>query len=642
MRRLLAFLVAMSAFTIVPAAEASGQLASPPMGWNSWNAFHCDINEQKIRTAADVLVSSGMRDAGYEYVNIDDCWAEPQRNVMGDLEANRKTFPSGMKALADYVHAKGLKLGIYTSAGTRTCADTMPGGLDHEAVDARTFAAWGVDYLKYDNCNTQGRPASERYQAMGDALKATGRDIVYALCEWGENKPWLWGRTVGAQLWRTTLDIADSWDSMTDILDKQIGLEAYSGPGGWNDPDMLEVGNGGMTDTEYRAHFALWSILNAPLIAGNDLGAMTPETRKILLNRDLIAVNQDWGGKQGHKIRDDGDTEVWAKPMSDGSAAVLLLNRASATRTVSAEASALGLRARDYRVRDLWTGAETSSAGVVRASVPGHGASVFRVWPSRGVLAPHTTLSLDAPELSGKGEPLKTTVTLFNDGTTPVAAVRVRFAVPAGWTTDGSTEASVPVVLPGKSWQRTFTVKPSAQVAATVSPSVSAEYWSVGGRGTLTTTTATTLATAPPAGTTSLSTVDWVSASNGWGPVERNMSNGEQAQGDGHRMRIGTAGYDDGLGVHASSHVRFYLGGKCRTLTSLVGVDLEANGGSVKFEVIGDGKSLAASDVVRFREEARPLQADVTGVRALDLVVTDGGDGSTSDHGDWANLKVAC
>ncbi len=317
------------AATAVPnaAAQQAGEL--PPMGWNSWNKFACKINEELVRETADAMVSSGLKDAGYQYVNIDDCWAEHDRNAEGKLEANHTTFPGGISALADYVHEKGLKLGIYTSAGTQTCQKTMPGGLDHEDVDAQTFAGWGVDYLKYDNCNNQGRPALERYTKMGDAIKKTGRPILYALCEWGENQPWLWGKGAGAQVWRTTGDISDNWARTMSILDKQVGLEAYSGPGGWNDPDMLEVGNGKMSDAEYRSHFSLWALMNAPLLAGNDLRSMSEATKKILENKDIITLDQDWAGKQGHKVRDDGDTEVWAKPMSDGSAAVVLFNRAA-------------------------------------------------------------------------------------------------------------------------------------------------------------------------------------------------------------------------------------------------------------------------------------------------------------------------
>ncbi|MEV1121959.1 glycoside hydrolase family 27 protein [Actinosynnema sp. NPDC049800] len=364
------------------ARSASAGLApTPPMGWNSWNRFGCDIGDRMIRETADVMVASGMRDAGYTYLNLDDCWMARERDERGLLVPDPAKFPDGLKPVADYVHERGLKFGVYADAGSKTCAG-YPGSLGHEQVDARSFAEWGVDYLKYDNCNNDGSPAAERYGKMGRALRESGRPIVLGICEWGHERPWEgWGRQAGGHLWRTTRDIADTWASWTALLDLQVGLEEHSGPNGWNDPDMLEVGNGGMTGHEYRAHFTMWALLNAPLIAGNDLRVMDPATREILLNRDLIALNQDWGGRQGHRLRDDGEQEVWAKPMSDGSAAVVLFNRASAEREMGTTAAAIGLpSAAEYRVFDLWTKAETSTSDELRARVPAHSVVAYRIW----------------------------------------------------------------------------------------------------------------------------------------------------------------------------------------------------------------------------------------------------------------------
>ncbi|MFI7705599.1 glycoside hydrolase family 27 protein [Nonomuraea sp. NPDC049480] len=372
-------LVAMGGGASPAIALDNGLARTPQMGWNDWNTFFCNVNENLIRQTADVMVSSGMAAAGYEYVNIDDCWSTRSRDANGDLVPDPQKFPSGMKALADYVHAKGLKLGIYSSAGTTTCAG-YPASLGYERRDAALWASWGIDYLKYDNCGDhQGRSGLQRYTAMRDALAATGRPIVYSLCNWGQENVWTWGMPVGNS-WRTTGDIAANWNSIMGILDQQVGLEAYSGPGGWNDPDMLEVGVGALTPTEGRAHFSLWSLLNAPLIAGNDLRAMSAETRSILTNTEVIAVNQDWGGRQGHKISDNGNLEVWRKPMSDGSVAAVLLNRGTSTSTVSTTASALGLgSASSYSVRDLWAHTTSSSSGTISASVPGHGAAMYTV-----------------------------------------------------------------------------------------------------------------------------------------------------------------------------------------------------------------------------------------------------------------------
>jgi alpha-galactosidase len=372
-------LVAIGGTSSPAIALDNGLARTPQMGWNDWNTFFCNVNESLIRETADVMVSSGMAAAGYKYVNIDDCWSTKSRDANGNLVPDPQKFPSGMKALADYVHAKGLKLGIYSSAGTTTCAG-YPASLGYEQRDAALWASWGIDYLKYDNCGDhQGKTGLQRYTAMRDALAATGRPILYSLCNWGQENVWTWGMPVGNS-WRTTGDIAANWNSVMGILDQQVGLEAYSGPGGWNDPDMLEVGVGALTATEGRAHFSLWSLLNAPLIAGNDIRSMSAETRSILTNTEVIAVNQDWGGRQGHKISDNGNLEVWRKPMSNGSVAVVLLNRGTSTSTVSTTASALGLgSASSYSVRDLWAHTTSSSSGAISASVPGHGAAMYIV-----------------------------------------------------------------------------------------------------------------------------------------------------------------------------------------------------------------------------------------------------------------------
>ena len=246
---------------------------TPPMGWNSWNKFGCNVSEDLIRQTADVMVKSGMKDAGYQYVVIDDCW-QVSRDKDGNIVADAQRFPSGIKALADYVHSLGLKFGIYSDVGSKTCAG-RPGSLGHEYQDARQYAAWTVDYLKYDWCNSTTQDGPSSYALMRQALDASGRPIVLSICEWGTAKPWLWGKEVGGNLWRTTGDISDRWASMERIGFAQDALAPYAAPGHWNDPDMLEIGNGGMTDTEYRTHMSLWSMLAAPLIAGNDVRDMT-------------------------------------------------------------------------------------------------------------------------------------------------------------------------------------------------------------------------------------------------------------------------------------------------------------------------------------------------------------------------------
>ncbi|HEX4649579.1 MAG TPA: glycoside hydrolase family 27 protein [Steroidobacteraceae bacterium] len=372
------------------ARPANGLALVPPMGWNSWNHFGCDISEATIRKEADAMASSGMRDAGYQYVVIDDCW-EGERDAQGNIQADPHRFPSGMRALADYVHSKGLKLGIYSDAGDRTCQG-RPGSRGHEFQDALRYADWGVDYLKYDWCHAESLEVRAAYETMGDALRATGRPIVFSVCEWGTHEPWLWAASVGGNLWRTTDDIYDGWVSsgrtrngVVGILDLQSGLEAYAGPGHWNDPDMLEVGNGGMSADQYRAHFSLWAVLAAPLMAGNDLSAMSEETRRILTNREVIAVDQDRLGMQGHRAVRHGDTEVWVKPLEGGGQAVVLLNRAAAATAVRLDWSALGLPPYvPLDLRDLWSGRELrKKTAAVSFEVPATAAVVLRATASR-------------------------------------------------------------------------------------------------------------------------------------------------------------------------------------------------------------------------------------------------------------------
>jgi alpha-galactosidase len=366
----------------------NGPARTPPMGWNSWNKFACDVNEQLIREMADAMVTSGMKDAGYVYLVIDDCW-QIDRDAQGNILPDPQRFPSGMKALADYVHSRGLKFGLYSDAGTLTC-QKRPGSRGYEFQDARQYAAWGVDYLKYDWCSTGTQNAPASYSIMRDALLKAGRPIVFSICEWGTSKPWLWAKDVG-NLWRTTGDIQDCWDCKRDwggmgvvhVLDLQDGLESYAGPGHWNDPDMLEVGNQGMTITEYRAHFSLWCILAAPLMAGNDLRNMTNEVKEILTNREVIAVDQDSLGMQGRRVKRYGDREVWAKQLADGGRAVVLFNRGPKSQEISVSWTEIGYPQHvAAQVRDLWAHKDLGKImGKFSAEVPSHGVVMVTVKP---------------------------------------------------------------------------------------------------------------------------------------------------------------------------------------------------------------------------------------------------------------------
>jgi alpha-galactosidase len=384
------------------AQKYKGLALTPPMGWNSWNHFACNVNEKLIREVADAMVSSGMKDAGYQYVNIDDCW-QGTRDSLGFIRPDPVRFPSGIKALADYVHSKGLKLGIYSDAGWKTCGG-RPGSRGYEYQDALTYASWGIDYLKYDWCNTEALNAKGAYMTMSHALAAAGRPIVFSLCEWGDNKPWEWGKEIG-HLWRTTGDIYHCFDCVVNygtwnswgvlqILDMQKPLRQYAGVDHWNDPDMMEVGNG-MSVAEDRAHFSLWCMLAAPLIAGNDLRKMSKETVEILTNKEVIAVDQDPLGIEGLMSRKLDDLEVWVKPLSDNSLAVCFLNRGAAPKEIhfdwlenpisdAVSNVSYNFKEDEYSIRDLWLKKELGTTNTpLKAVMGGHEVLMVKLTPKK-------------------------------------------------------------------------------------------------------------------------------------------------------------------------------------------------------------------------------------------------------------------
>lgn len=365
--------------TAQPAAALGNGLAlTPQMGFNDWNAYGCNVSESLIKNTAQAMHTNDMQAAGYSYVNIDDCWMTHSRDSGGRLVPDPVKFPDGIKGTADYVHSLGLKLGIYEDAGTATCAG-YPGSLGHETTDAQSFASWGVDYLKYDNCNNTGVPARARYTAMRDALAATGRPILYSLCNWGQDNVWTWGADVGNS-WRTTGDINASFSSMLSIFHSNVGLAPYAGPGHWNDPDMLEVGNGPMTATESRSEFSLWAEMAAPLIAGTNIPSASADTLAILTNSRVIAVDQDPLGKQGTMVSSSGGLDVLAKPLANGDVSVALFNETGSTATITTTAAAIGKTgASAYTLTDLWSGASSTTSGTISARVPAHGTVMYRV-----------------------------------------------------------------------------------------------------------------------------------------------------------------------------------------------------------------------------------------------------------------------
>ncbi|AKU17455.1 hypothetical protein VV02_19070 [Luteipulveratus mongoliensis] len=652
---------ATSAPTSPPAAAttAGADLPTPLMGFNDWNSFGCNVSEKLIKATADLFVTQGYKDAGYNYVNIDDCWMTKQRDpATNRLVADPVKFPSGMKAVADYVHSKGLKIGIYESAGTKTCAG-YPGSLGYESTDAQTFADWGYDLLKYDNCNHLGDTTQAqyitRYKKMGDALKATGRPIVYSLCEWGNLEPWTWAKDkVGAPMWRTTGDISDSWSSMLSILTSNAKLDTFAGPGGWNDPDMLEVGNGGMTDTEYRTHFSMWSIMAAPLIIGSDLRTESPETRDILLNKDVIAIDQDAKGVQGKEIENAGGRHVFVKPLANGDVAVALLNETDAPALIDTTAAAAGLTGHpSYYLKDLWSKETTQTTGVISSSVPAHGTVLYRVSPAGSkVYPPQTTLSgsaptayPDGPSLVKPGQTVVVTTTFTNHGTQKVTNASTGLSAPGGWSVRPVGKTRTATVKPGGTSVVTWAVTaPSTLRPGTTSLSATTTYLLKDGR-QVSTAGGTALQYAVPigTGTVALGGASWVSTSNAWGPVERNTSNGEDAAGDGSTITIQGKTFAEGIGTNAPSEVTMFLDGACTSVTANVGLDDETGekGNAAGFEIWADGVKVASTDMTS-ADPARTLTAQVPHAAFVTLRATDGGDGANYDHADWGGATASC
>ena len=367
------FLLLILASINIQSQKFEGLAKTPPLGWNSWNTFAADINEQLVKDIADKFVELGLKDAGYEYIVLDDGWMAKERDADGNLIADPIKFPNGMKALADYIHSKGLKFGLYNCAGSKTCAG-YPGSRGYEYQDARSYASWNVDFLKYDWCNTGKINAESAYITMRDALKAAERPIVFSICEWGDNQPWKWGKDVG-HLWRVTGDIINCWDcevghgswsswGIWKIINMRKDIRKAAGPGHWNDFDMMEVGNG-MTDAEDRTHFAMWSMLASPLIMGNDLRTASKETIKTLTNKEVISVNQDKLGIQGFRFTNENNTEIWLKPLENDNWAMTFVNMSDTPMEINFDwnkhdigddvnGKRMDLKNNTFKIRDLF------------------------------------------------------------------------------------------------------------------------------------------------------------------------------------------------------------------------------------------------------------------------------------------------
>ncbi|TWE10041.1 NEW3 domain-containing protein [Rudaeicoccus suwonensis] len=481
-----------------PPAHAldNGLAALPQMGWNDWNAFGCNVSAQLIEQTADRMVADGMKAAGYDYVNIDDCWMEKSRDAQGNLVPDPTKFPQGIKAVADYVHSKGLKLGIYEDAGTATCAG-YPGSLGHEQQDADSFASWGVDYLKYDNCNNAGSSTTQqyidRYIAMRDALANTTpkRKIFYSLCEWGVNDPWTWGPQVGNS-WRTTGDINDSWGSMMSNFQQNVNLYPYAKPGGWNDPDMLEVGNGGQTTTEYQSEFSLWAMMNAPLISGTDLRTISAADLAIYTNKKVIALDQDSLAKQAIPVpiggEPAGNNGLWVleKPLSNGDTAVALFNSNGTAQTMSATSAELSLgNGKKFTLDNLWSNKTTQTGTTISATVPAHGTVLYRVKKgSQASVAPSTVVSMNGtPAAAQPGQSYTATATLTNNAKVKLTTATLKLKVPAGWKASATSATTFNNIRAGGSVSATFSVtvgSASTPIESDTTTAVAQYAWSGG------------------------------------------------------------------------------------------------------------------------------------------------------------------
>lgn len=644
MRRLSGVLAALCVTTTVFAVPASADepiATTPPLGvtWATGDHYCLyDMSENAVKAAADQLVSSGLRDAGYTYVMLGDCWQAPQRDADGKL-APRSTFSSSIPALVDYIHSRGLKIGFYSGTGAKTCSAQAAGSLDHEDVDAQTFADWGADYLRYDTCYSVGNDAPARVKKMTDALKRTGRSIPLEVDDYDRNQsPWLWARAAGAQAWRTFKDPTFTYGYSMNSLDRQYGLTSYNGPGGWNMPGTFTFSY--LNTAERQAKLGLWAVLNAPLVADMALAADATLPAAEMANPDIIAVDQDWAGVAGHKVRDTGWTEVWTKPMSDGSAVLVLHNRGELAAPLTTSVADAGLPAAPgYRVRDLWTGEETETTGTLGGTVGRHAATVLRVWPTTVSAAPRTSLTVELPDSVPPSQPVTATVRFTNAGSTPITDAHLQLTAPAEWQFDGSGQADVSEVVPGGTWTTEVILHPVSTATQPFKMPATVTYTTGQGPRTATASAESPLMLKPnpPYDSGMLSTRPWISTENGLGPVERDSTD------NGHPLTInGKVDTQGGLGAHAPSVVRYYLGGACRQFTVTVGIDDRGPNGTVGFRVLGDGVELEATGDMRHGDPTQHLVVPVTGVQVLALAVDDGNDGSAGDWGDWLSPYVTC
>ncbi|WP_043641107.1 NPCBM/NEW2 domain-containing protein [Nonomuraea candida] len=633
---------ALLAMPFLPLPSAAAAVSGPPMGWSS-RSLGCSVSEQSVRGAADALAP--LAPLGYRYVIIDGCWQAAGRQD-GALAPDAARFPSGIAALAAYVRDKGLKLGLSLSAGTKACAGGGPGSYRSEAADAAQVRAWGVDYVKYDWCNVPtGDFPGQNVRQIAEALyppmrAALGPDVVFAMNnEDGSTVPWFWGKDAGATTWRTNVHnrpIADSYPNMVDIWEVNQLRAEYAGRGSWADPDLIQAGRGGMTETEYRAQFTLWAMGAAPLILQADPAAAPPS---VVADPEVIAVDQDPLGAHGTLVKSDGWYHVLAKPLQNGDRAIALFNESDRAATISTH-----LGKGRHRVEELWSGEVSSTTGELAAQVPAHGALLYRVGGGGEQAPPLVTFEADPPAFLGDDRPsvlepgvageIVTRVT--NTGATArLRDVEVTAEVPEGWQVTARTRTRESRLDGGE----TFTVR----WAVTAPVTATGTHLLTFRQGSRTATAVVLVARAPGPGTTYLSDLAWARAVNHFGPVEKDTSNGERPAGDGRPLTIEGVTYAKGLGVHAPADIEYYTGGRCSTVAFQAGIDDEVGAaGSAVFEVWADGGRVAHSGLLTGAMPAKKVTASIAGARFVRLVATNGGDNATSDHADFADATITC
>jgi alpha-galactosidase len=637
-------------------ATAPPAIDTPPMGWNS-RALGCSVSDTSVRQAADGLTAL----SGYRYVIIDDCWEAAQRDSSGHLTVDPARFPSGIKALADYVHGKGLKFGLNLSAGTRTCAGGGPGSYQHEDDDGALVRDWGADYVKYDYCSipaadfpgqTSQTIAQRLYPLMREAL---GDHIAFAMNnEDGNSLPWLWGGQL-ATTWRTnvvTKPIADTYAGMLTVWETNMLRVQYAGPRSHTDPDLIQAGLGGMTDTEYRTQFSLWAMAAAPLILQAS-PAKAPAA--IVADPKVIAVDQDALGRPGGFVSTDGWYHVLSKPLTGGDLAVVLYNESNREKTISTTAAKLKLPpASRYRVEDLWTGAVSATTGDIAAAVPAHGTVMYRVSTGREQAASLLTYEIDPAKVLGDNRPTTVEPGKANDlltrvtntgGTGKVDDLTVSLTAPDGWKVKALTSATARKLAAGATFTTRWALTPPAG-AAQQDYALGGKVTFDGGQ-TLDGTAVVHTATGPGSGTTYLSDLPWAGVVNHLGPVEKDMSGGNAAAGDGLPITIGGTKYTKGLGAQAPAEIDYYAGGRCTSVEFDAGIDDEVDvpgavHGSSEFQVWADGELAADTGVITGDQPAKKVTASVKGAQYIRLVATNGGDNAFFDHTDFADAKITC